>query len=289
MNKIIKNKSMFADFLLLMVALIWGAGFIAVKIALDSVDTLYILSFRFLGSGIILGIIFFKRAIRLDKSEVKAAALIGILLFLGQGLQTVGLKYTSAGKQGFIFAAYTIMVPFLSWIVNRVRPSNRSFIAGFLTLFGIGVISLNSQLTLGIGDTFTIISAVLFALMIVLTNKFAKDTDPISLTIIQMLVAGVLSLPSAVVFSPPIKNIQSITVWCILYVVLINTTLAYLLQNIATRYTTDTRVSIIISLEAFFGCLFAVLLINESVNIRLIIGGLMIFGAILLTNKKNKS
>ncbi|NZA36734.1 EamA family transporter [Eubacterium callanderi] len=53
-----KNKTLLADLALITVALIWGVGFIASKAALVTITPLWVMTFRFLGSGVLLLILF---------------------------------------------------------------------------------------------------------------------------------------------------------------------------------------------------------------------------------------
>lgn len=280
----VKNKTMMADFGLFIVALIWGAGFIAAKISLDYMNAYYILTFRFIGTGLIIGIIFLNRVLKIKKKEIVCASMLGICLFLAQSLQTIGLQYTEPGKQGFVFSSYTVMVPFFTWIINRKRPSMIAFLSGALTLIGIGFLSLNSTLTLGFGDTLTILSAATFSLLIVLTSRFAKGIDPIQLTVVQMLVAGILAYISTFIVNTPIKPIDTVGFISVFYIVVINTTVAYLLQNICQKYTTDTKASIIISLEALFGCMLSTFMLGEIFTPKMMLGAVIIFVAVMLSS-----
>ena len=61
MKSINKKKSILADMSLLLVAIMWGGGFIAVKGALDSITPFYIMAMRFSISVIIMLLVFRKK------------------------------------------------------------------------------------------------------------------------------------------------------------------------------------------------------------------------------------
>lgn len=288
MKNAVLKKAFFADISLLLVAIIWGGGFIAAKIALSSVTPLYLLSFRFLCSGIILGIVFFSKIIKIDKKSLLSGIILGVCLYFGQTLQTVGLKYTTAGKQSFLTASYTIIVPFISWLLTKKRPDIYSILSGFLTLLGIGLLSLQQNLSISYGDSLTLMFAAVFAFQIVLIGIYAKDINPVHLTTIQLLTAGTLTLVSALIFEPNIKFVNQESVMGILYLVIFNTTIAFLVQNIAQKYTSDTHTSIIISLESVFGCFLSILLMGEVFTGRMVAGCILIFIAVILSKAKNK-
>lgn len=288
MEALTKNKSLIADIALLIVAIIWGGGFIAAKVALFSMTPLYLLSFRFLCSGLLLGIIFFKKMKKIDKKSTISGIILGLALYVGQTLQTVGLKYTTAGKQAFLLASYTIIVPFISWIIVKKRPDIYSFFAGLLTLIGIGLLSLQGSLSISYGDTLSLMFAVVFAFQIVLIGIYVKNINPIHLTTVQLLTAGTLTLISALIFEPSIKSVTNEAVLGIAYLVIFNTTIAFSVQNIAQKYTSDTHASIIISLESVFGFLLSIVLMKEVVTLRMIIGCILIFSAVIISKTKDK-
>ncbi len=282
------KRILFADMALLLVAIIWGGGFIAAKIALYSVTPLYLLSFRFIFSGLILGILFFHKVRKIDRKSLRSGMLLGVLLYIGQTLQTIGLNHTTAAKQSFLVATYTIMVPFLSWILNKKKPHVSSVLAGVLTCIGIGLLSLQRDLTMGFGDSLTLGFAALFALQIVLIGIYAKHIDPVHLTMIQLLTAGILSAMSALVFEPRLSTIDNRALLSIGYLVIFNTAMAFLVQNIAQRYTSDTHASIIISLEALFGSVLAVLLLGEVFTGKMMIGATFILMAVMISKVLGK-
>lgn len=288
MENAIRKKALLADIALLLVAIIWGGGFIAAKIALFSVTPFYLLSFRFLCSGLILGIVFFNKMRKIDKKSLLSGIILGVLLYIGQTFQTVGLKYTTAGKQSFLIASYTIVVPFISWLLTKSKPDIYSVLSGFLTLIGIGLISLQQNLSIGYGDSLTLIFAAVFAFQIVIIGIYARNIDPIHLTTVQLLTAGTLTLISALIFEPNIKFINHQSIMGILYLVIFNTTIAFLVQNIAQKYTSDTHTSIIISLESVFGSFLAILIMGEVFTKKMIIGCVLIFLAVILSKAKNK-
>jgi Permeases of the drug/metabolite transporter (DMT) superfamily len=226
--------------------------------------------------------------LKIDRRSLLSGIILGVLLYIGQTFQTVGLKYTTAGKQSFLIASYTIVVPFISWLLTKNKPDIYSVLSGFLTLIGIGFISLQQNLSIGYGDSLTLMFAIVFAFQIVVIGIYARNIDPIHLTTIQLLTAGTLTLISALLFEPNIEFINHQSIIGISYLVIFNTTIAFLVQNIAQKYTSDTHTSIIISLESVFGCFLAILIMGEVFTKKMIIGCILIFLAVILSKVKDK-
>lgn len=281
-----RKKSLYADLSMLIVAIIWGGGFVAVKDALNTITPFYIMTLRFLISAVLMCIIFFKRIKKITKKDIKGGSIVGVFLFLGFAFQTVGLKYTSAGKQAFLTGTYVIIVPFLYWIFMRKRPSKYSFIGAFLTIIGIGMISIQSKLNINLGDMLTLICAVFFALQIVAIEFFTKDIDPIILTVVQLSLSAILSFICTVSFESVIQPLNKQAIFSILYLGVFSTMIAFIIQNVAQKYTYSTHAAIILSLESVFGLLLSVILLHEVLTVKMIIGCALIFIAIITTEVK---
>ncbi len=277
-----KKQVLFADLGLLLVALLWGAGFLFTKRGLDYITPLWMMSMRFVGATIIMSIVFYKNFRKISKSDLKAGLIIGIFLYIAFATQTIGLQYTSISNQAFLTATNVVFVPFLVWVVYKKAPDKFAFIGAALATVGIGLITLKEGLHLNVGDMWTLACAVFFAGHIVSIGFFAKDKDPIALTIVQFAVAAVLSLVSALMMEPLPAKIGSEAMVAVGYMVLASTLLAFLLQNICQKYTPSTHASLILSLESVFGTLVAVIFEGEMFNLQMAFGCITVFAAILL-------
>ncbi|WP_313758250.1 DMT family transporter [Tissierella sp.] len=280
------KKTLYADLSLLLVAIVWGSGFVVTKSALDYLTPYYLLFFRFIISTVILFFIFFKKIKNASIKDIKAGIIIGLFLFTGFATQTVGLQYTEAGKQAFITATNVVMVPFIYWGISKKRPDKFDLVAAFLCLTGIGVLSLNKDLTIGYGDLLTLLCAVLFAFHISSTGYFAKESDPYVISIVQLGTAAIISLLFALFFEGTKINIQKQTIIPILYLSIFSTMFAFLIQTVAQKYTNSTHTAIILSLEAVFGSTFAIIFLKEPFTIKFLIGCMAILTSVITSETK---
>jgi len=280
------KKSTIADLALLLVAIIWGSGFIVTKNALDNIGPFYLLFFRFIVASTVLGAIVFKKLKNATKEDIKAGLIIGLFLFAGFATQTVGLQYTEAGKQAFITATNVVMVPFIYWGISKKRPDKFEVFAAFLCLVGIGILSLNRDFTMNLGDSLTLLCAVLFACHISSTGYFAKELDPYVISVVQMATAAVLSLIFALIFEGTNFSLEKNTVLPILYLAMFSTMAAFLIQTVAQKYTSSTHTAIILSLEAVFGSTFAIIFLKEALTIKFFIGCMAILISVITAETK---
>lgn len=280
------KKSTLSELALFLVAIFWGGGFVAVKDALDAISPFYMIAIRFFGAAAILALIFQRRLRCTRKHEIKGGVIIGILLFISFAFQTVGLQYTLPGKQAFLTGIYVIMVPFLYWLIKKQRPDNYSIAAAFLTLLGIGLITLHEGFRLNSGDWLTLLCDVFFALQIIAVDRYAKNCDTIILAIIQMFTSAALAFIFALIFEPFPGMIKINGLFSLGYLVIFSTMLAFLVQNVAQKYTAPTPAAIIMSLESVFGAIFSIIFLGEEFTLSKIIGCVIIFFAIILSETK---
>jgi len=283
---ITKKQVLLADLGLLLVALLWGAGFLFTKRGLDYITPLWMMSMRFIGATVIMSLVFFKNFKKITKDDLKAGSIIGIFLFIAFATQTVGLQYTSISNQAFLTGTNVVFVPFLVWVVYKKAPDRFAFMGAALAAAGIGLITLKDGFHLNVGDMWTLACAVFFAGHIVSIGFFSKDRDPIALTIVQFAVTSVFSIVLALLIEPMPTKIGSEAAIAIGYMILGSTLLAFLLQNICQKYTLSTHASLILSLESVFGTLTAVVFEGEMFNLQMALGCITVFIAILMIETK---
>ncbi|MDD3172827.1 MAG: DMT family transporter, partial [Herbinix sp.] len=234
----------------------------------------------------LLSAIFHKRIKKLNKDYFIKGGIIGVCLFLAYSLQTIGITDTTPGKNAFLTAIYCVLVPFLFWAVDKKKPDNFNIIAAFVSIIGIGFVSLNGNFTIRVGDSFTLAGGVIYAAHMVAVAKFGKDKDPILLTILQFGYAAVFSWIVALLFEDFPSEWSVGTITGILYLAVFATSIALLLQNVGQKYTNPAPAAIILSLESVFGVLFSVIFYHESITLRLFLGFLLIFFAVIISETK---
>ena len=286
MNMLFKKNSLYADLSLLLVALIWGSGFVASKNALISMPPHYINSIRFALPFILLCIVFWKKVRVINLQDLKSGGIIGIFLFVAFAAQTVGLQYTTASKQAFLTGVNVVIVPFLYWVIKNKKPDRYNLVATFLCLIGIGFLTLQESFLINFGDGLTLLCALFFACHIVSIGVFAENHDPIILTIIQFGVAALFSTICALSFETIPKSITAQSIFPILYLAVFSTLVAFVIQNVAQKYTTPTHAAIILSLESVFGSILSVIILGDLFTFKMIIGCTIVFAAIITAETK---
>ncbi len=283
MSKSRKNE-LIACLGLIFVTINWGLSFVFIKTSIDVMPPLYMLGIRFTIGGVLLGLIFIKRLIASDRHQMIHGMLIGFLLFVAEVFQTYGCKYTTAGKNAFLTTIYVILVPFLHFVINKVRPRLRYLVAAVIGFWGIGLISLTERITIGLGDTLTLISGLIYALQIITIARYAKGDDTIVLVIWQFLVTGVFSLLSAPFASGAMTSSMFTegTIGSLAFLIIFPTIFGYGLQTVCQEYAPPAPASIIMGMEAVVGAIASFVILGESMTQRMIVGCVMMVVAMLM-------
>lgn len=283
-----KQNHIYANIGLLLVAIIWGSGFVVTKGALDHIGPYYMLFYRFLISFLIMSVAFYKKFKILDKENIKAGVLLGTFMFLGFVTQTVGLEYMEAGKQAFIIASSVVLVPFIYWFISKIAPDQFDVLGAILSFIGVAIISFGGDLGggLGKGEVLSFLSAICFAFHTSSIGYFTRKHDPVLLTLLQMFTAGVLSLIAALKFEGSFVLLNEFSALPIIYLGVFNTFIAFTLQNVSQKYTSSTNAAIILSLESVFGAILAILVLKEAVTFNFLMGSTIVFIGVLLAQTK---
>ena len=218
-----KNKLGIAG--LLAVTIIWGGGFVASDIALAGLTPFQIMAIRFLIATIVMAVLAGKEIKTIRKEEWKCGAILGFFLFGGFALQIIGLQYTTPSKNAFLTATNVVFVPFIAMVLYKKKVKAQSLVGAAMAIIGAGVLSLQADFSMGIGDALTLICAVCFAFQIFLTGEFVGRIRPMVLNFIQMSMAFVCSLVGYLFSGELAFHADKNSIWAVLYLGLISTCL----------------------------------------------------------------
>ncbi|MBO7674501.1 MAG: DMT family transporter [Atopobiaceae bacterium] len=275
--------------MLVTAALLWGGSFVVLKDTLDVLTPAWLMGIRFVLSGCVMTLAFGRRLRQhLDRGHAWAAAALGVSGGLGYLVQNLGLVDTTPGHNAFLTATYCVMVPFLHWLVARVRPTLANVMAAVVAVAGVGVLSLGGSdpFALRWGDWMTVFGAVWFAVQIEVMVSVAPGRDVITLTAIEFFVMGLTCLAYAVLFEPvpAVATFARPELWMALsYLVLLSSCVCTVFQNVGQAHVPPAQASLLLSLESVFGVAFSVLIYGEELTLQLALGFALVFGAVLLS------
>lgn len=281
-----------ADFALAVVALVWGTTFVVVKHALDDISALYFLALRFSLAGSCMLLLFlpaFRRAgLRQVLRGLRGGVIAGLFLWLGYLLQTLGLKYTTAGNSGFLTGLYIVLVPLISAAVYRRWPQAYELFGLAVAVCGMALLTVPTVaggLHLNGGDLLTVGCAVAFSFHLLILGYFSQRERFEAVALGQIACTALLSVISLAVEKPR-ANWNGNVIFAVLLTAIFATALAFALQTWGQQYTTSTRTALIFALEPVFALLTAVSFGGEHLTRASIAGGALILGGILAVELK---
>lgn len=272
------NKKYLFFILLVLGTAFWGISFPVTKMAMAAGSQSTFLFYRFLGATVVLSIILFKHVRNVNRKALLAGAMLAIPLTFGIYFQTLGIKYTAASQCAFVAGMSVVIIPVLKVVVYKTSVELKIWIAAIVALAGLFIISIKDNLSIGIGDLYTIIGSGGFAFYLIKVEHYNK-TDNILPTIVPMFATcALVTLCMAVTDSKADWLPQSQDFWIgIAYCALFSTAYMYTVSNVSQRYIKAEKVAIIYLFEPVFAAFAAMLLLNESMTWRLLLGGLLIF------------
>ncbi len=276
-----------ADGWLFLLTVIWGLSFTLVKTALADISPILFLAIRFWLGSLLLVPFLFSRFSRINADVVKRGFWLGLFMFLGMMFQTLGLKYTTASKSGFITGLAVLIVPILVVIIERKLPKKASIAGVVLATAGIFLLTHPSDMTFNKGDFYTLLCAVCFAFQIIFVEILVRQGEEIILAFLMLLVTAMLASGSVFVFRAYQISMTTKMVFSLLCVSVLSTSLGFWMQIHWQSKTSATAAAVIYTMEPVFALVFAVLLLGETISgTGLLGGGLIICGMLVAELRK---
>lgn len=277
------KKQLLADLSLLIVVVIWGYTFVAIKNALEEITPFNFIALRFIISFVILVIVFHKRLKNINCYIIIRGIVVGIFLFLAYAFQTVGLKYTSASNAGFITGFSVVLVPLFSALILKSRPSIETIAGVICAVSGLYLLSYNEGYKINKGDILVFFCALAVAFHILSVGYYTKKMDSILLTIVQIGAVMVLSVISALIFEENVIP-ESRVAWNAIIITSVFATVgAYLIQNIMQRFTSSSHTALIFSGEPVFAGIFGYYILRERLGNWSVTGCILILSGMIIS------
>ena len=129
---------------LILVTVIWGGGFVASDMALESMKPFQIMMVRFLLASVLMELVSMEQRKKEAKIEnragaIKAGMLMELTLFAGFALQIVGLQYTTPSKNAFLTALNVVIVPFIAFVILKKKVGVKGIIGAIMAVAGVEI------------------------------------------------------------------------------------------------------------------------------------------------------
>ena len=300
-----KNKSVQANLVLLITAVIWGGGFVAQRLGMQLMGPYIFNGFRFFIGALTLApiVLIRKQTGTSQKGNLNRTLLVGavagLFIFFGATFQQLGLVYTTAGKAGFITGLYVVIVPLLGMVWGD-RGSLFTWLGAMLAVIGLYILSASRGVVFAPGDGFVLIGACFWALHVQFIARYSPDVDVFQLSFVQSLFTSLISFgvgyfTEDVVFDQvlsaaiPILYGRESRPWrAIFYGGVISIGIAYTLQVIGQRYAKPAPAAIILSLESVFAVFWGWLILSEVLTPKILAGSSLMLAGMMVSQIQRK-
>ena len=295
------RQSIKSSFLLFLAAVIWGAAFVAQSVGMEYMGPLTFNASRFIIGGIVLlPFVFVQERKTLQDVETKeerrrhykvtliGGLCCGIAICIASTFQQFGMLYTSVGKAGFITALYIVLVPIFGLFLKK-KPSKMVWLCAVLSVVGLYLLCINETLTLNFGDILVFCCALVFTIHIMVIDYFSPKANGVTLSCIQFLFSGIVSLIFAFLFETPQISAVVSGIVPVLYAGVMSCGVAYTLQIIGQKHVEPAIASLILSLESLISVLAGWLILHEVLSGKEMLGSLLMFLAVIMVQLPKKS
>ncbi len=295
-----KNKTQLKGvIMLLLTAFVWGSSFVAQSVGMESIEAFTFNGIRTLmGAVVLLPVVLIRDARQLksmdeagryqhktaNRKTLIYGSILGVFLCTASNFQQFAFNYSESGKIAFITALYMFFVPLLGLIFRKKVPLLTwiCVVVGFVGLYFLCIDPSNLG-AINFGDILTFICSIFFAVHILLVEKLAPDVDGVKLSCVQFFVSGTISCILMFIFETPDISAIGTAIVPLLYSGVMSCGFAYTFQIIGQKYTEATVASLLMCMESVFGVLCGALILHETLTNREIIGCVVMFIAIIIS------
>lgn len=272
------------DLLLIAVAAVWGASFLAAKDLAAEVGVAPAVALRFLVAAAALGVVCAARRERMPRGRGLAiAALLGCSQAAVIGLETWGVHLTSATNAGLLISLALVFTPVLESIAARSWLPRSYFVAAVAAVVGVFLLVSGGGLRMPtVGDALVIAAAAVRAVHVTASARLTRGRDDSSLAVVlvQLTVCAVASSAVAGGDLPLAVGRLSASGWIdVLFLGLLCSVFAFVVQLWAVRRTSATRASILMGTEPVWALAVGVAVGGEAVGAPGLVGAALIVTA----------
>lgn len=296
------KKSLKSNCALLLTAIIWGLAFVAQSDGMNYIGPFSFGAIRCMLGAIVLVPVYLvlqaKSGTLHDKGEnekrketVKAGLLCGGVFFFATSTQQIGLQYTSPGKGGFISALYIVLVPVFETVFLKKKAPAKTWLSVVVAAVGLYLLCIKENFTVDKGDVWIMACAVIFAIHILLIDKYAHSADGTLLSIVQFATASVLSVPLVFIVKENLTLSAVSSAWMPLaYTGILSCGVGYTFQIIGQKDAKNPTVaSLLMSMESVFAVIFAWLIQGTKLTNKELVGVLLMSAAIVISQIPTKN
>lgn len=282
----------------LFAVVVWGASFIATKIAVGQISPIAVVWVRFaIGIPILFAAVLMRKQFAFPQGkEWLYFALLGFLgISFHQWLQLNGLQTSEATTTAWIIATTPAFLSILGWLVLKEKLTLVQTAGIVLAMVGVLVVVSKgdfTSLTIGKfgapGDVLILISSVNWAVFSILSRRGLKDHPSTRMTFWVMTIGWLITSVAFVGQGrfAELPQLDSRGWWSLIYLGIFTTGLAYIAWFDVLSQLPAAQSGAFLFLEPPSSMIVAAIILNEQVTLAAVIGGAVILFGVWLVNRQ---
>lgn len=282
------SKQLKADLMLLLITMFWGISYYLTDVSLADMGPFTLNANRFLIAFAVAAIIAFPKLKNVSKATMKYSIILGVALVFVYIGATFGIQYTTLSNTSFLCGLAVVFTPVLSCIIYKSAPGRKLTLVIIMSTVGIALLTLRDNFSINydnlLGDFLSVMCAFIYAIDLLITEKAVarEDVNPFQLGVFQIGVTGVLNLVLAFIFEKPHFPSEP-NIWVsVLFLSILCTGVAFIVQAVAQQYTNASHVGVIFSLETVFAGAVAFIFAKEVLTFKSYLGAALMISSIFI-------
>jgi drug/metabolite transporter (DMT)-like permease len=302
----VRRPSMAAWVSLLIVWLVWGSTYLAIRVGVETIPPLLLAAAR----NLVAGLIMFPIALRSHRAAARApggtgsswpsraewrgCAIVGVLLLVANAAVGIGEKTVPSGLAALLVATVPLWLLGIDAGLNHARLGLAPLAGLALGLAGVALLSGLGRHSGGfstVGVVIILAAAAAWALGTIMARRVTIPASPALASGMQLLVGGiVLTVLSAVTGEFGQLRLAQVSAgsWFALgYLIVMGSIVAYSAYGIAVRALPTTTVATYAYVNPVIAVLLGTLILNERLTPAMFGGGALIVGAVVLVVRRS--
>ena len=266
-----------AELLLAAVILTRSTGYLFSKAGIESLGVFNLLAARFLLAFALLAIIFFGKFKGVKPCDILRGAVLGGVFALVMALELIALKTTDTSTASFLENTAIIFVPLIeAWLLRRA-PERTALISAAAAVAGVALLTLGSGgFGFTSGELYCLCAALLYALAIIITDRFSRRGDGLMIGVMQVGFIGIYALAASFIFEVP-RLPSGGTEWgVILALAIVCTCVGFTFQPVAQAHLSSECSGLFCALSPVFASLLGVVFLGEPLTLQGVFGAALI-------------
>jgi drug/metabolite transporter (DMT)-like permease len=290
-----------ASFMLVLVTALWGVSFswtytwqqVTRETGMnDLLSSLTLIALRMPLALVLLGAWRPSIVLAPTRREHLGGALLGVVFCVGFILQTWGLATTTPALSGFFTALCNAWAPLIALVFLREKVAPLTLLG--LSVAFVGCAVLVNGWEFATGDWLTVLASVMFAFQMLILDRLGKSMNPSNLSAAFLGTTGLMAALCAVALASYQPGLGEWLAWAramlsrgdmvaiVLAQAIFPSALAFHWMNTYQPLVPVSRAALIYMLEPVFSTLVSLLIGQDKLTARLVLGGVLILTGNLL-------